>query len=55
MVAGGSRGGGGGVAGWCCVSTVMYVLTCLLRELCLCNKLFPVVPQSRHLCMSFGT
>ena len=54
-MAGGSRGGGGGVVGWCCESSVIYVLTCPLHELCMCHKLSPVVPQSRHLCMSFET
>lgn len=55
VVAGGSRGRGGGVEGWCFVSSVIYVLTCPLHELCMYNKLSPVVPQSRHLCVSFET
>lgn len=55
VVAGGSRGRGGGVEGWCFVSSVIYVLTCPLHELCMYNKLSSVVPQSRHLCVSFET
>ena len=53
VAAGGSRGGDGGVEGWCCVSSVIYVLTCPLHELCMYNKLSPVVPQSKQLVCEF--